>query len=150
MIDNYEINNSTLLLNPIDLKKVKVIELENEIIINNNIKKIIDNSCKFFGSSLLGRQEGTKNMINISVKAPIIIEESKNIIFFPTKSPREKDCIWISYNNLIKYIKNNSKVTLFFKNNIIIDLDVSYYIIDNQITRCIKLEKELYKRKKCL
>lgn len=150
MVDYYEINSSTLLLIPIDLKKVKVVDLEKETIVNNNIKKIIDNSCKFFGSSLIGRQEGTKNMINVSVKAPIIIEESKNLIFFPTKSPREKDCIWISYNNLIKYIKNGQKVTLFFKNNIIIDLDISYYIIDNQITRCIKLEKELYKRKKCI
>ena len=150
MIDIYEINNSTLLLMPLSLQQIRVYEYEKEFIINNNIKKIIDNSCKFFGSSLIGRQEGTKNMINVSVKAPIIIEESKNIIFFPTKSPREKDCIWISYNNLIKYTKNGSKVSLFFKNNIVIDIDVSYYIIDNQITRCIKLEKELLKRKKCL
>ena len=47
----------------------------------------------------------TKRLININSKSPIIIEESRNIIFFPLKSIREKSNIWISYNNLEKYVK---------------------------------------------
>ena len=31
----------------------------------------------FFGSSLIGRQYGTKKLINVAVKAPIIIEETQ-------------------------------------------------------------------------
>ena len=60
---------------------------------------IIENSCEYFGSSYLGRHEGTKKLIGITHKAPIIIEESKNLIYFPTTSPRLTDCVWIKYIN---------------------------------------------------
>ena len=48
------------------------------------------------------RLKMTNRLINIKVKAPIIVEESRNIIFFPLKSTREKNNIWISFNNLEK------------------------------------------------
>ena len=64
---------------------------------------IIKRSCEYFGSSYNGRHEGTKKLIGISHKAPIIIEESKNLIYFPTSSPRLLDCVWIGLNNIKDY-----------------------------------------------
>ena len=37
----------------------------------------MDDSCKYFGSSYQGRYEGTKNLIGMNYKLPIIIEESR-------------------------------------------------------------------------
>ena len=92
----------------------------------------------------------TKRLINIKSKSPIIIEESRNIIFFPLKSVREKCNIWISFNNLEKYMKQDDRTLLIFKNKKEIILDFSYYIIDNQVTRSLMLDYELKNRRESL
>ena len=79
----YEIDLSTVMLIGIDEFKTRVVTLDSEFIIDIDSKKIIDNSCKFFGSSLSDRINTTKRLINVKSKSPIIIEESRNIIFFP-------------------------------------------------------------------
>lgn len=149
MDNDYEISSNTLLLYSLKNNETIIYESDNKYIIKKKSTKIIDDSCKYFGSSLFGRQEGTKNLIGTAIKAPIIIEDSKIIIFFPTNSPRNNLCNWISYNNLIKYEKiDNNYTKLYFNNGFIFDIDISYNIIDNQVTRCIKLEKIYLKRKK--
>jgi len=146
----YEIDLSTLMLIGLDENTTRVVTTENEYIINNSCRKIVDTSCRFFGSSINDRIKATSRLINISSKVPIVIEESRNIIFFPLKSTREKDNIWISFNNLIKYEKNNKKTILYFKSDKTIELDFSYYIIDNQITRSMMLDYEIRKRRESL
>ena len=146
----YEIDLSTVMLIGIDDFKTKVITLDDEFIIEIDSKKIIDSSCKFFGSSLSDRVNMTKRLVAIKSKSPIIIEESRNIIFFPLKSVREKCNIWISFNNLDKYVKNGDKTIFLFKNNKRVVIDFSYYIIDNQITRSLMLDYELKKRRESL
>ena len=146
----YEIDLSTVMLIGIDDYKTKIITLDNEFITTDDSKKIIDNSCKFFGSSLTDRVNMTKRLINIKSKSPIVIEESRNIIFFPLKSVREKCNIWISFNNLEKYVKFDDKTTFIFKNGKEVFIDFSYYIIDNQVTRSLMLDYELKKRRESL
>ena len=146
----YEIDLSTLMLIGVDDNTTKIITLDEEYILNINSKKIIDNSCKFFGSSLVERVNMTKRLININSKSPIIIEDSRNIIFFPLKSVRDKCNIWISFNNLEKYIKNDDKTIFIFKNGKEVIIDFSYYIIDNQVTRSLMLDYEVKKRRESL
>jgi len=146
----YEIDLSTIMLIGVDDESTKVVTTDNEYIINYNSKKIIDNSCNFFGSSLIERCNMTKRLINVKSKTPIIIEESRNIIFFPLKSVREKCNIWISFNNLEKYIKKDNKTIFVFKNKKEIILDFSYYIIDNQVTRSLMLDYEVKNRRESL
>ena len=146
----YEIDLSTVMLIGLDDEKTKVITLDNEFIINIDSKKIIDNSCKYFGSSLTDRVNMTKRLINIKSKSPIVIEESRNIIFFPLKSIREKCNIWISFNNLEKYIKSDYRTIFYFKNKKEVTIDFSYYIIDNQVTRSLMLDYEVKKRRESL
>ena len=146
----YEIDLSTVMLIGIDEFKTKVVTLDSEFIIDIDSKKIIDNSCKFFGSSLNDRINMTKRLVNVSSKSPIIVEESRNIIFFPLKSTRDKCNIWISFNNLEKYVKNGDKTMFIFKDKKQVEIDFSYYIIDNQVTRSLMLDYELKKRRESL
>ncbi len=141
MLDSYEINASTLMLIPYREKYTKVVEMNQVYFVNKKVQKVIEDSCKFFGVSYESRRQATKNLVNISVKAPIIVEESKEIIFFPTMSPREEDCAWISYTNLKSYLEMDKKCLLVFKGDKEETIDISYYIIDNQVTRAMKLEK---------
>ena len=146
----YEINLSTLMLIGLDNQSTKIITYDEEIICNYNTKDIINSSCKFFGSSINECIKKTNRLINISSKSPIIVEESRNIIFFPLKSVREKNNIWISFSNLEKYEKEDKNTILYFKGGKKFKIDFSYYIIDNQITRSMMLDYEMNKRRKTL
>ncbi len=132
---NYEINSETLALLPIGKSKTKILEQTNNYVIKKPITEVLDTSCHYFGSSFKGRVEGTKNMIGSVYKVPIIIEESANIIFFPTMSPDLKNNIWVSLNNILKCEPNNNKTIIYFKNNKKIEVNVPYLSISKQIVR---------------
>jgi len=146
-MEECEINSNTLVIISINDKQAKVIEEQNMYIINKNSNEIIDHSCKYFGSSYLGRHEGTKNLIGINYKTPILIEETKNIIFFPTCSMRLSDCIWISLNKIKDYYKYNRNSKILFKNGYELELNISIGSLENQILRSTLLESVLRKRK---
>ena len=148
-LEDYIINCETLLIMPYGEKMSKVYEYDEILIVSLDVITIIKNSCLYFGSSLNGRQAGTKALMNSDVKVPIIVEDSCNIIMFPTNSHRNPNCYWISYNNLLKYSKSgNGNSLLYFKQNNKIEDNIKYNIIDNQVIRCIKLEALINKRKK--
>ena len=146
----YEIDLSTLMLIGIDDNHTRIITLDNEFIIDEACKKIIDNSCKFFGSSLIDRVKATNRLVKMASKTPIIVEESRNIIFFPLKSTREKNNIWISFNQLDIYVKDGENTVFKFKNGKTITIKFSYYIVDNQVTRSLILDYEVNNRRKSL
>ncbi len=147
MKKNYEINSATVAIVPIDQTTSKVIELEDSFLVNQSATEIIDESCKFFGSSYMGRHEGTKNLIGVNYKSPIIVEETMELIFFPTTSPRIKECIWISLNHIVDYTKKESATFVQFKNGNYLELEISYGSLENQILRATRLESILRKRK---
>lgn len=146
----YEIDLSTLLLIGIDDESTKVVTLDNDFIVNCSSKYIIEESCRYFWSNLTSRIKSTNILTKIVSKTPIVIEESRNIIFFPLRSSRLKNNIWISYNNLENYYQKGNDTVLEFKNNKKVILKCSYYIIDNQVTRSLMLDYELLKRRKSL
>ena len=78
MYENYEINENTLLIIPVSDEISKIYELNETFFISKSVKHIIDHSCKYFGSSYSGRYEGTKHLIGMNYKLPIIIEETKD------------------------------------------------------------------------
>mgnify|MGYP004463435181 FL=1 len=143
MINEYEINCSTMAI--ISLKKgfSKVIEEEEEFIVSKDTMEIINDSCKFFGSSYIGRFEGTKYLIGINYKAPIIVEETQELIFFPTSSPRFDNCNWICLKKINSIVKNNKNTIIKFKNGTEIEIDNSYNSIENQILRSTLLESKM-------
>ena len=147
-MNDYEINSATLAIIPLGENISEVYEEEAKYIVNKSPNAIIKDNCEFYGSSYEGRCKGTKNLTGIKSKYPIIIEESRNIIFFPTSSVRSEDNIWIALNHIKDYSKRdlNSKIT--FKNNEKLELNISYYSLDNQICRAYMLNSKLYDRKK--
>ena len=143
---SYEINCDTLALMPVSENETKIIERNNEFNINMPIMEIIEDSCEYFGSTYLGRHEGTKKLIGVTHKAPIIIEESRNLIYFPTCSPRLDTCCWIGLNSIKNYENNNGNTELLFSNDKKISIPISYGSFDNQYLRATKLEAMLRKR----
>ena len=145
---DYEINKNTLAILPLDENNSKVMETEADYNIESSSFKVIEHSCNYFGSSYSGRHEGTKQLIGISHKSPIVIEESTKMIFFPTTSPLNEDCIWISLDNISKYYKSiNPKCSIIeFKNGNKMELNVSIGSLTNQILRATRLKVVLEDR----
>ena len=147
-MEEYEINSATIAIVPIDNEISKVYEEEEEYIIQKSANSIIKKNCEFYGSSYEGRCVGTKSLTGIKTKFPIIIEESRNIIFFPTSSIRSKQSTWIALNKIKEINQTKQKNSqILFKNNNKIDLDISVRSLENQIIRATMLKSKLYERK---
>lgn len=145
-MNEYEINEDTLAIIPLKNKSI-VYENNQKFVVDKNVNEIMEDSCEYFGSTLSGRQKGTSKLIGVTHKAPIIIEETREVIFFPTTSPRLPKCSWISLGNIRRYYRKKNKLIIEFKNKKTIELDVSYGIIDNQFLRASKLGYILRQRK---
>lgn len=144
---NYEITYDTQIILPIDDNSSKIIENDSEYVVNNSTLNILEHSCEYFGSSYEGRKEGTKKLLGITHKSPIIVEESRKIIFFPTSSPENSNCIWINLEKIEKYYKiNPKKSAILFKNGDVMEFDVSYGSLTNQILRATRLKYILEER----
>ncbi len=144
---DYEINYDTQIIMPLEGSTSKIIENDAEYIVNNSVLEIMEHSCEYFGSSYEGRKEGTKKLLGITHKSPIIVEESRKIIFFPTTSPEKLECTWINLEKIDKYFKNGPKKSrIVFKNGKKLDLDISIGSLTNQILRATRLKYILDQR----
>jgi len=146
-VKNYEINKNTLAIVPFNKNKTIVYENHDCFIVEEKASRMMDKSCRFFGSSIEGRQKGTTTLTGQTYKVPIVVCEEENIIFFPTSSPRLKDCAWISLNNINRYFDKKDNIIVEFTNKETIELPVSYNILNNQILRASRLDSTIRKRR---
>ena len=144
---DYEITFDTQVILPVENNSSRIIENNESYVINVPPMQVLEHSCEYFGSSFNGRKEGTKKLLGITHKSPIIVEESRKIIFFPTTSPDRIDCVWINLEKVNKYYKSSSKKSIIeFKNGDIIEFDVSVGSLTNQIMRASRLKYILEER----
>lgn len=146
MINKYFINEDTLILVPED-NKTKIYDKEGIYEINMKMKDIVEKSCNYYGSSFLGRCIGSKSILNMNYKLPIIIDEVKEVIMIPTTSPNNINCHWLCLNNIEDYYKKENKIVIEFSDKSTYEIENSYYSLENQIFRGTLLLTKLRKRK---
>lgn len=140
MKKEYEINEGTLAVLSVDDNTSKIMEDENSYIVKQKSFDVMDHSCRYFGSSYEGRRQGAKEIIGANYKLPIIIEDGRNIVFFPTLSADDEECMWIAVNkikNYEPYDYNTTKIVFFNNTSLIVPL--SYRSVQNQIFRASRL-----------
>ena len=148
MINKYEFNRGTLAVLPNDENTSLVLEDEERYMVNDNTFHIMEDSCRYFGSSYEGRKIGAKDILGAEYKVPIVIEDSSNLIAFPTTSPYSDDCVWISLKrikNIYKIDNYNTKVV--FDNDKEIIVPCSFRSVENQLSRASRLDLVLKNRK---
>lgn len=144
----YKISRKTLALVPLSKKKTVVYELNDYFILDNSVSTLISDNCEYYGSSLNGRLKGTYSLLGFNYKAPIVMSEEDDIIFFPTCSPRLKECSWINSSNINKISREGIDKTLIqFINNEEISVESTYNIIKNQYLKSLSLNNALNLRK---
>lgn len=136
----YNITYETLALIP-NGKKTKIIELSKVYNSEENIITIIERNCIKNGSSLDGRQKSSAYLLGTNYKPPIIISETNDIIFIPTHSIRNKNCLWLNLKGILSYDSNSKKsVIVEFINHQKLTINISYNIFDKQVLRATRLQ----------
>ena len=144
----YEINKGTLAIMPNEINQSLVYEDEDRFLVNQSPFEIMEDSCKYFGSTYEGRKDSAKSILGAEYKVPVIVEDTDNLIVFPTTSPKSQDCIWISLKRIKFFEKVDSVNTkVIFDNNKEIIVPVSYRTLENQISRASRLDFMMRKRK---
>jgi competence protein ComK len=140
---NYVITGDTLAILPYSTGSI-IYETNQTLIINKLPNNIISYNCLLFGSSYKGRVKGSKNLIGFKYKNPISINDS--LIFFPTTSPRLKECSWINYINVKKvdFINNINMTKIQFINDLELKFHISKNIINNQINKSYILNSKIH------
>ncbi|MED3572449.1 competence protein ComK [Cytobacillus praedii] len=150
LIDEYEINPNTMVVMPLAYgSKIysQIWELEDEFISPFKPIDIIKKSCTFFGSSYDGRKEGTRQLTGITHKAPITIDPTNFIYFFPTTSASNSQCIWISSEHILSYHRfDRGNTEVIFKNKQSKIIPVSFNSFNNQVLRTALLRTTLISR----
>src|SRR5699024_10788309 len=113
-----------------------ILEEETEYSIVQAPSKVIDQACKFFGSSLRGRQDGTREISGLTHKAPISIDPQSGMYFFPTTSPVKYNCSWIAQTHVKTiYEAEHGMTTIEFNNGKEVVVHISTESMMNQIQR---------------
>ena len=145
-IDSYENNKDTCAVINYSNEISQVIEKKQEYLLPKKTFEVMEDSCAYYGSSYEGRLKGTKMMLGCNYKLPIIVEETNDIIFFPTSGAGSEKCSWISLNHVLKYedYKGYTKVIFTGGKTIILKMAVSSF--ETQLLRATRLQNLLKKR----
>ena len=143
-MENYIFNKNTIAV----LKKKKktiIIDVDNIRVINKNINKIINNNCLLYGSSLNGRKEYARVILNKTYKLPIFIND--NIMLLQINSIRDKNCLFIVLNKFINYkiINNNLLIELANYNYLLSNLSANSF--EKIIINGIKINNKIKSKK---
>jgi len=148
MIMKYEFSKGTLAVVPNDKNNSLVYEDDHRYIVNEPPFVIMEDSCKYFGSTYEGRKNGAKDILGAEYKVPIVIEDSSNLVVFPTTSPASSECAWISLQRIKKIDKIDANNTLvIFDNGIELIVPCSYRSMENQLSRASRLDLVLRNHK---
>lgn len=145
-MQNYLITNNTIAI----LKKEnKTIIYDNKEIKSLNIsyKKILDYNCNYYGSSLKGRIDCAKNILNIKYRVPIIIDENNNLIFIQLCSSRNLECLFLNVNKIVDYEEIDNNLLIKCPHNYNFKCSLSKKSLEKLIILSFKLNNTLKSRK---
>ncbi|KIQ93563.1 Genetic competence transcription factor [Anoxybacillus thermarum] len=102
-----------------------VYELYDTYKVDQSPKQIMQQSCRYYGSTYEGKVQAAKHILGIRQMAPVSVCEALRLYFFPTCSPDSDRCVWIAQSH-IKTIqphgKKKTKVVLKNNKQLIVDI----------------------------
>lgn len=97
----------------------------------------LSEKCLRGGSSLRGRTDAFCELLKVRQKPAVLISEVSGEIWFPTLSPKQADCVWIRYDEIldVKAHCPQSCEVIFF-NGFRMQANVDARVIRQQMKRC--------------
>ena len=137
---NYQVTSKTLALIPYN-RKTKIIEEQDSFFINVSLQHILITNCYLNNTSYSELLSKCSSILNTKAKVPLLFGQNKNLILFPTHSPRNKECKWLVLNNILNYHQYLDKTILEFTNHQKITIALNYSKFDKQVVKAMRLEK---------
>lgn len=118
----------------------KVKEDIQEYVPDSSIHHFLDHLCILHGSTLEGRRDAFRILMNKSRFIPIVVNQNPHEIYFPIKSLKDPTNIWICYENIEGFIEHKKTCTIVFKDHTCLECEHPQRIKDNirAIRRYIK------------
>lgn len=90
----------------------KVKEAKKEYVSSPSVERYLDKLCMENGSTLEGRKKAYQHTMEQTHYIPIVLQENPHRIFFPIKSLKDPENIWICYEeiNHIEYHKKTCTI----------------------------------------
>ncbi|MGC4379364.1 competence protein ComK [Fictibacillus sp. Mic-4] len=150
-IENYDILKTTMALLPVWTKygelHTKVVDLYGTLIIADKPLNIIKYNCVENGSSYEGKKEGTRQLTGLKSLLPIAVCEQHDIYMFPTASPKNPECIWLSLSHIYKALRKTSRsCDVLMKNGFLIPISQQKEAVESKINRAARLRSALMDR----
>lgn len=147
----YIIHQDTMLLKPAfseyNEPLVDIYETSGQLTIAGRSTNVVKESCRYYGSSLAGRQEGTKAVTGYTRQIPVAISPDWDLYLFPIGSPGNITCVWINYRHLEKVDCDGPKhCILHLSNGERVPLDVNGGRINTQLYRTAHFKSKLSRR----
>lgn len=108
--------------------------------------KIIDFTCIINGSTLKGRNEAVKRILNAATKLPIPISPQRGIYMFPTAAAKSQQCIWLAFEHIKGYEERNGMTYIEFNDGTGLFTEASLNTIDSQYKRTSHLIVQLNRK----
>ena len=113
-MEKYLISNKTIALQKKE-KQTIIYNVDNFIVINKSLIKVLNENCLLNGCSFEGRQKSAKKILNKSYKLPLII--SNNITLLQLNSLRDDGCLLLVLNKIIDYEEKKKLLKITCINN---------------------------------
>lgn len=124
-------------------KRTILCNVDNIVVINIGIKKFLEKSCNYYGTSYEGVKKSAKGILNINYKVPIVVENNKNIILLPLTSVRDKNLIYVSLDKITNYEFKDNYVYIMCCNNYVFKTKMSEKSFEKLLINGIKLNNTL-------
>lgn len=144
------VSSSTMAILPLQYGSrlyTKLKEIDGDFTVPLKPFTVVKYSCRYYASSYAGRKEGTKALIGVTHKAPIVLDPYQGIYLFPTASPVREDCVWVSLGMVDDYQEAEyGKTEVLFINGEALVLPVSLHTFRQQMYRTLKLRDKMEQR----
>ena len=123
-----------------------IVKIQEKLIVNETINKIINKTCLKFLTTLDGRIEAIKQVYKISKFVPVYI--SDGLILQPIYSNKSWNQLYINICNIKNVNKVNDQTVITFINEKTIFLEISYERMKRYLKKCLKIKDNENKKMK--
>jgi competence protein ComK len=149
----YVINQDTMGISPFwnqnGFLYSKIIERNATVLVEKPPLKIMQDSCHHYGGSLEGKKEAARIILGRLCFAPIMLDSKLDLCFFPTESPDNKTCIWLSQPHIDNVEKIETKRSrIIFSNDKELPIESTLTSVKNKLHRAAQYRSVIKKRTK--
>ncbi|UGB30653.1 competence protein ComK [Metabacillus sp. B2-18] len=150
--DTYIIYENTMAILPIytetaDLHSL-VIERYRVVRVPRSPKKIIEESCDYYGCSMSGRKQSALTILKGKKMIPILISRMDSLCMVPLCSPESPNCIWVANQHVLKISVVQNKTIIHLNNHKKIKVELSRMALEAKLGTAALLVNTYELRKK--